>query len=50
MTLTPGLTLLGVLLVFVSIPLAFSVGPLAVGVVALVFGLRRTHRSLSSAA
>ena len=31
-TLTPGLTLLGVLLVLVSIPLAFSLGPLALGV------------------
>lgn len=50
MTLTPGLTLLGILLVLVSIPLAFSLGPFAIGVVALAFGVRRAHRSLSTPA
>jgi hypothetical protein len=47
MTLTPGLTLLGLLLVVLSIPLAFSLGPLVIGIVSLVYGLRRAHRSLS---
>lgn len=50
MTLTPGLTLLGILLVLLSIPLAFSLGPLVIGIVALAFGLRRAHRGLATAA
>ena len=49
MTLTPGLTLLGLMLVLLSIPLAFSLGPLLLGVIALAFGIRRTHRGLSDA-
>lgn len=48
MTLTPGLTLLGFLLIVLSIPLAFSIGPLVIGIVALVYGLRRVHRGLSA--
>ena len=47
MTLTPGLTLLGLMLVLLSIPLAFSLGPLLIGVIALAFGMRRVHRGLS---
>lgn len=48
MTLTPGLTLLGLLLIVLSIPLAFSPGPLVIGIVALVHGLRRGHRGLAA--
>jgi hypothetical protein len=48
MTLTPGLTLLGVLLVLVSIPLAFSIGPLVIGLIVLAFGLRRAHEGLAA--
>jgi hypothetical protein len=50
MTPTPGLTLLGLVLVLLSIPLAFSLGPLVIGVIALVIGARRAHRGLASAA
>ena len=49
MTLTPGLTLLGLVLVLLSIPLAFSLGPLLIGAIALVFSARRAHRGLASA-
>jgi hypothetical protein len=49
MTLTPGLTLLGLMLVLLSIPFAFSLGPLLIGVVALAFGIRRAHRGLAEA-
>ena len=49
MTLTPGLTLLGLVLVLLSIPLAFSLGPLLIGVIALAFAIRRAHRGLSEA-
>ena len=48
MTLTPGLTLLGLILVLLSIPLAFSFGPLILGVVVLAVGVRRAHEGLSS--
>ena len=47
MTATPGLTLLGLLLVLVSIPLALSVGPLVIGAIVLVVAARRAHRGLS---
>ncbi len=50
MTLTPGLTLLGLVLVLISIPLAFSFGPLVIGAAALAVGTRRAHRGLSPAA
>ena len=48
MTLTPGLTLLGLLLVLLSIPLAFSFGPFVIGVIVLVFAARRAHRGLAT--
>jgi hypothetical protein len=48
MTLTPGLTLLGLVLVLLSIPLALSVGPLVLGVVVLAVGVRRAHEGLSN--
>jgi hypothetical protein len=43
MTLTPGLTLLGTLLVLLSIPFAFCLGPLVIGIVVLAFGVRRIN-------
>jgi hypothetical protein len=49
MTLTPGLSLLGLLLILLSIPLAFSVGPFVIGAIALAAGLRRAHRGLAGA-
>ena len=47
MTLTPGLTLLGLVLVLVSIPLAFSFAPFVIGVILLVYGARRAHLGLA---
>ena len=49
MTLTPGLTLLGLVLVLASIPLAFSLGPLVIGVLVLIWAARRGSRELSIA-
>jgi hypothetical protein len=46
-TLTPGLTLLGLVLVLVSIPLAFSFAPFVIGVILLVYGARRAHLGLA---
>ena len=48
MSLTPGLTLLGLLLVLLAIPLAFSFGPLVIGVIVLVYAARRAHRGLAT--
>ena len=48
MTLTPGLTLLGLLLILLSIPLAFSFGPFIIGVIVLVYAARRAHVGLAS--
>jgi hypothetical protein len=48
MTLTPGLTLLGLLLVLLSIPLAFSFGPFVIGVIVLVYTARRAHVGLAA--
>jgi hypothetical protein len=50
MTMTPGLTLLGLALVLLSIPLAFSLGPLVIGIVALALGARRLHNGWSAPA
>jgi hypothetical protein len=50
MTITPGLTLFGLGLVLLSIPFAFSLGPLVIGILALVFGARRLHNGLSAPA
>ncbi len=47
MTLTPGLTLLGTLLVLLSIPFAFSLGPLVIGIIVLAFGVRRVNVGLA---
>ena len=46
-TLTPGLTLLGLVLVLASIPLAFSLGPLVIGAIILVYAVRRAHLELA---
>jgi hypothetical protein len=50
MTLTPGLTLLGLLLVLVAIPFAFSLAPLVIGLILLAFGVRRANEGLAAAA
>lgn len=50
MTLTPGLTLLGLLLVLLAIPLAFSVAPLVIGLILLVFAVRRANDRLAQPA
>jgi hypothetical protein len=50
MTLTPGLTLLGLLLVLVAIPFAFSLGPLVIGLILLAFGVRRANEGLAGPA
>ncbi len=43
---TPGFTAFGLLLVLVSIPVALSLGPLVLGIVLLVIGLRRLDHAL----
>jgi hypothetical protein len=48
MSLTPGLTLLGLVLVLFSIPLAFSFGPFIIGAVVLVYAARRAHLGLAA--
>ena len=48
MTLTPGLTLLGLLLVLLAIPLAFSFAPLVIGVIVLAYAARRAHIGLAA--
>jgi hypothetical protein len=47
MTVTPGLTLLGLVLVLLAIPLAFSLAPLTIGLIILVFGVRRANDELA---
>ena len=48
MTLTPGLTLLGLLLVLLAIPLAFSFAPFVIGVIVLAHAARRAHVGLAN--
>ena len=48
MTLTPGLTLIGLLLVLLAIPLAFSFAPFVIGVIVLAYAARRAHVGLAS--
>ena len=48
MTLTPGLTLIGLLLVLLAIPLAFSFAPLVIGVIVLAYAARRAHVGLAT--
>ena len=49
MSSTAALTLLGVLLVLLAIPLAFSLAPFAIGAIVLFVALRRAHRGLAAA-
>ena len=49
MTLTPALALLGIVLVLVAIPFAFSLAPLVIGVLVLIWAARRGSRELSIA-
>ena len=49
MSATPALTLLGLLLLVVAIPLAFSLAPLVIGVIVLAIAARRAHLGLAEA-
>ena len=49
MTFTPALALFGIVLVLVAIPFAFSLGPLVIGVLVLIWAARRCNRELSIA-
>ena len=49
MTTTPGLTLLGLILVLLAIPLAFSLAPFVIGLVAIAFAVRRANDDLARA-
>jgi hypothetical protein len=46
MSPTPALVLVGLVLVLVSIPLAFSLGPIVLGGFLLVLGYRRATATL----
>ena len=46
---TPALTLLGLLLVLLAIPLAFSLAPFVIGLIVLIVAGRRAHRGLAAA-
>jgi membrane protein implicated in regulation of membrane protease activity len=46
MSRTPALGLLGLLLVVLAIPLAFSLAPFVIGVIVLIVAGRRAHRDL----
>jgi len=50
MTLTPGLTLLGILLILIAIPPAYSLAPLIIGLILLVFAVRRANDGFAQAA
>ncbi len=47
MSLTPGLTLLGLLLVLVAIPLGLAFAPLVIGAIVLAYAARRAHEDLA---
>ena len=47
---TTALILVGLLLVLLAIPLAFSLGPIAIGAFLLVLGYRRANHALVAAA
>jgi len=44
---TAALALLGIALILLAIPLAFSVGPFVIGAIVLVYAGRRGHRALA---
>jgi hypothetical protein len=50
MSATPALTLLGLLLVLLAIPLAFSLAPLVIGAIVLAYAARRAHVGLAATA
>ena len=47
MSLTPGLTLVGLLLVLIAIPLGLAFGPLVIGAIVLVYAARQAHDELA---
>ena len=47
MSLTPGLTLVGLLLVLIAIPLGLAFGPLVIGAIVLVYAARRAYDELA---
>jgi hypothetical protein len=47
---TPGLALLGLLLVLIAIPLAFSLAPFVIGAIVLFVAARRAHLDLAAPA
>jgi hypothetical protein len=49
MSATPALALLGLLLLIVAIPLAFSLAPFVIGVIVLGIAARRAHLGLAEA-
>ena len=49
MSATPALALLGLVLLIVAIPLAFSLAPLVIGVIVLAIAARRAHLELAEA-
>jgi hypothetical protein len=46
-SLTPGLTLMGLILVLVAIPLGLAIAPLIIGAIVLVYATRRAHDDLA---
>ena len=50
MSLTPGLTLVGLVLVLVAIPLGLAVAPLLIGAIVLAYATRRAHLGLADGA
>jgi hypothetical protein len=49
-SLTPGLILLGLVLVLVAIPLGLAVAPLLIGTIVLAYATRRAHHGLADGA
>ena len=47
MSLTPGLTLVGLLLVLVAIPLGLAFAPIVIGAIVLAYAARRAHEDLA---
>ena len=47
MSRTPAFVLLGLILVLLAIPLAFSLAPFVIGVIVLFVAGRRAHRALA---
>jgi hypothetical protein len=45
---TPALILVGLVIVLLAIPLAFSLGPLVIGAFLLVLGYRRANDALAA--